>query len=101
MVQKRSGESFQTSVQYINRITGMSGLQLLRAPGDCLESIFKVMRQPDLIWLRCDSFSDSSIPSCVPINNLRVLELGDPRDSGSKLETLWPDSEQQVMFFIF
>ena len=90
MVQQRSGESFQSPEEFSNRIDNISGMQLLRAPGDCLESLFKVMRHPDLLWLRCEIYSDSSLPSWIqinnsdsslpswiPIKNLRVLELVD------------------------
>jgi len=55
-------ESFQSPSEFSNRIVDMSGLQLLRAPADCLESLFKVMRGPELLWLRCEIYSLSSLP---------------------------------------
>jgi hypothetical protein len=119
MVQQRYGESFQSTAEFSNRIVDISGLQLLRAPCDCLESLFKVVIHPYILWLRCEIYSDSSLPSWIqinnsdsslpswiPIKNLRVLELVDQRYQRPVspmpiLGTLWnTESEVHVKFFL-
>jgi len=121
-VQQRYGESFESPAEFSNCIVDISGLQLLRAPCDCLESLFKVVKHPYILWLRCEIYSDSSLPSWIQINNsdsslpswisiknLRVLELVNRqyrqfRLRGSPmpiLGTLWnTESEVHVKFFL-
>lgn len=75
----------------------MSQLQLLRAEGNYVESILSVLQSPQqvcpppqLVWLSCRSCPFTSLPSSLPLNKLRVLELKD----FSKLETPWQDDYQ-------
>lgn len=75
----------------------MSQLQLLRAEGNYVESILGVLQSPQqvcpppqLVWLSCRSCPFTSLPSSLPLNKLRVLELKD----FSKLETPWQDDYQ-------
>lgn len=66
-----------------------SGFQLVRAQGDCLKNISELLMRSDLLWLSWNSFPHRSLPSWIPKQNLRVLEL-----AGGVLETLWQsDSE--------
>jgi hypothetical protein len=60
-------------------VRNMSRLQLLRAEGNCVESIFSVVRSslqlrfsPQLVWLCWDSCPFTSLPSWIPLNKLRV-----------------------------
>lgn len=116
MIQQGSGESSQSPLEFKERMVDMTGLQLLRAPADCLETIFKLMTHPELLWLRCEldpflslpswiqgNSSDSCLPSWIPIKNLRVLELeyeGWRANEDEMLGTLWnTESEVHVKFF--
>lgn len=65
-------------------LDNMSGLQLLRAEGNCLESISHGLRHSDLVWLHWNICPYTSLPDWIPKKNLRVLEV-----NGGKLETLW------------
>lgn len=56
---------------------------------DVLESILSVVHSPNLLWLRCDNCLYHSLPSWIPVMNLRVLKVG-----GQKLETLWQEASQ-------
>lgn len=101
MVQRNFGESFAESAQSKKRYVDMSRLQLLRANGDCLRNISNVLTYSDLLWLCWNDYPYPSLPSWIPIKNLRVLEL--PNDgcqvqelddssavlSSCQLETLW------------
>lgn len=77
-------------------VTNISNLQLLRAVGNFVESIFSVVPSqqrvwfsPQLVWLCWHSCPFTSLPPWIPLNKLRVLEI-----KGSGLETLWPDDGQ-------
>jgi hypothetical protein len=50
MVQKRSGEWFQSHALFSNRIFDMSRLQV-RAPAVCLESLLKAIMNPVALLL--------------------------------------------------
>jgi Leucine-rich repeat (LRR) protein len=84
MVKQSSDQSLENPVELGSRFVGMSGLQLLRAEGNCLGSICNFLRQSNLLWLRWDRFPYSFLPSSIPMNELIVLQL-----AGDKLETLW------------
>nr|ADE77602.1 unknown [Picea sitchensis] len=77
-------------------LTNMSRLQVLKASGNCVESIFSIVHSPQLVclspqlvWLCWHSCPFTSLPSWIPLNKLRVLEI-----KGIELETLWPDEHQ-------
>lgn len=55
-----------------------------------LERILGRVHSPNLIWLRWYNCPYSSLPSWIPMKNLRVLEV-----QGNELETLW-QGELQV-----
>jgi Leucine-rich repeat (LRR) protein len=107
MVQRQFGESFAEPVHSKRCFVDMSRLQLLRANGDCLKNISNVLTHSDLLWLCWNDYPYPSLPSWIPIKNLRVLEL--PKDGcqvqildesspvwGScQLETLW-ESENEA-----
>jgi hypothetical protein len=90
MVQQSPDQSSENPVELSSRFAGMSGLQLLRAEGDCLGSISKLLKQSNLLWLRWDGYPYRSLRSSIPMKNLRVLQV-----AGDKLETLW-QSENEV-----
>jgi hypothetical protein len=75
--------------------TNMRRLQLLRAEGNRVESIYMVAQSPQLVWLCWYSCSFSSLPSWISLKNLRVLYI-----QGENLETLWQHESQVVMFFL-
>jgi Leucine-rich repeat (LRR) protein len=70
---------------------GTRKLQLLHTEGDLTERILRRARSPNLIWLRWYKCPYSSLPSWIPLKNLRVLEL-----QGNKLESLWPSGYYQA-----
>lgn len=93
-------QSFKTLAERWNDVwlKNMGKLQLLRAKGDYVESIFSGVQSPQLlllsprlVWLSWDSCPCTSLPAWIPLQNLRVLEI-----NGSKLDTLWPDEYDQV-----
>lgn len=68
----------------------MRALQLLRAEGDSLDSISNLLHSDSAVtWLRLDRCPYSSLPPCIPLGNVRVLEV-----AGGELETLWPSPTQ-------
>ena len=75
-------------------VADTSRLQLLSAEGKCVESILRIGRSPDLVWLCWYNCTESSIPSWIPMKNLRVLKINED-DLG--LETLWQDKSQVFM----
>lgn len=66
-----------------------SNLQLLATEDGCLKRIFSRVRSPHLIWLCWSKCPYSSLPSWIPMDNLRVLEV-----AGSRLNVLWPHESQ-------
>lgn len=68
----------------------MRALQLLRAEGDSLDSISNLLQSDSAVtWVRLDRCPYSSLPPCIPLGNLRVLEV-----AGGELETLWRSPTQ-------
>jgi Leucine-rich repeat (LRR) protein len=68
---------------------GMMKLQFLDIEDGLLEPILRRVQSPNLIWLRWDKCPSSSLPSCIPMKNLRVLEV-----EGNELKTLWQSESQ-------
>lgn len=68
-----------------------NSMELLMAEGDCLESILNRVQSPHLAWLRWDSCPYSCLPRWIPMESLRVLQV-----QGSRLETLWEETNFQV-----
>lgn len=66
----------------------LRSLQLLSAQG-CVDKIFRVGQSPQLIWLHWSNCPYSSLPSNMPMENLRVLCI-----KGSKLNTPWEHISQ-------
>ena len=64
-------------------------LQLLDVEDGELVPILGSLRSPKLIWLRWRNCSDSSLPSRVPKENLRVLEV-----NSNVLKRLWRGTSQ-------
>eukprot|EP00253_Pinus_taeda_P016207 PITA_16207 len=59
-------------------------LKILATEGDYLKAILRTVPSAPLIWLCWYHCPYSSLPSWVPMENLRVLEV-----AGSRLEMLW------------
>lgn len=58
---------------------------------DCfLEPFLRSLQLPNLIWLRWHKCPHTSLPSWIPMGNLRVLEL-----QGKEFKILW-QTESQV-----
>ena len=74
-------------------VSGIRKLQLLEAEGD-FESILTSLRSPKLIWLRWNASIYSSMPSWIPMHDLRILEV-----FGLELESLW-QCQSQVCRYI-
>eukprot|EP00253_Pinus_taeda_P034782 PITA_34782 len=72
------------------RSCGILNLQLVSAEGDYLERILRRARAPQIQWIRWYKCTHSSLPSCIPMENLKVLEV-----EGNKLRILW-ERESQV-----
>jgi Leucine-rich repeat (LRR) protein len=68
---------------------GIRKLQLLATEGGMLEQILRRVQSPNLIWLRWYKCPYSSLPSWIPMKNLRVLEV-----RGNKLQHLWHAEHQ-------
>ena len=67
----------------------MKRLQLLDIEDVLLDNILPKTQSSNLIWLRWNKCPYSSLPSSIPMKNLRVLHV-----SGDKLETLWEEESQ-------
>lgn len=69
-------------------------LQLLKAEGDCLESIFTGMPySPCLIWLCWDNIPHFVLPHWLPIKNLRVFQV----TGEQALQTFWQSESEAPM----
>jgi Leucine-rich repeat (LRR) protein len=68
---------------------GQGELQLVATRGHYLQSMLRGQQSPHLIWLRWYRCPYPSLPSWIPMKNLRVLEV-----EGRGLNTLWPDEAQ-------
>jgi len=77
------------------RFCGILNLQLVSAEGDYLERILRRARAPQIQWIRWYKCTHSSLPSWIPMENLKVLEV-----EGNKLRVLW-ERESQVCLFCF
>lgn len=88
MVEQRSAPRFENPVELGNSFLGMRMLELLRAEGDCLKSIFSSVQSRHLIWLRWYRCPYSCLPFWIRRDNLRVLHV-----DGSKLKRVWGDSD--------
>ena len=68
---------------------GPKNLKFVAAQDGYVEDILTRVGSPDLIWLRWYKCPCSYLPSWIPMENLRVLEV-----AGSKLTELWrPESQ--------
>jgi hypothetical protein len=68
---------------------GMRRLQLLDTEDAFLESILSKVELPNLLWIRWNMCPHSSLPTWIPMKNLRVLQV-----YGSALKTLWEGESQ-------
>jgi len=69
---------------------GILNLRLIATEDGYLKLILKRARSPHLLWLRWYKCPYSCLPSWIPMENLRVLEV-----AGLKLKLLW-ERESQV-----
>eukprot|EP00253_Pinus_taeda_P029472 PITA_29472 len=67
----------------------MRTLQLLESEGEFVEGIIRRVRSPNLVWLRWTNCPYSSLPTWIPMDHLKVLEV-----SGPKLKKLWLHDSQ-------
>jgi len=74
-----------------SKVFGISKLQLLEGEGDFIKYIWtKVQVQsPNLIWLCWNACPCSSLPSWIPMEDLRVLRV-----AGNELKRLWKHESQ-------
>eukprot|EP00253_Pinus_taeda_P011787 PITA_11787 len=83
MVQGTSGLLFRNPLEHFS--VDMSKLHLLRAEGDCLESLSQFLRYSDeLVWLCWKKCPYTSLPSWIRIRNLRAIQV-----FSGQLKTLW------------
>eukprot|EP00253_Pinus_taeda_P015740 PITA_15740 len=68
---------------------GILNLQLVTTEAGYLENIMRRTRSPNLIWLRWYKCPYSCLPSWIPMENLKVLEI-----AGGQLEILWKRQSQ-------
>jgi hypothetical protein len=87
-------QSFQNLVGS-RLLTNISKLQLLRGEGYFVQSVLSVAHLPQLIWLSWKNCPYTSLPSWIPLKNLRVLYI-----EGRNLETLWQHESQVIMLFL-
>ena len=73
----------------------LTNLQLLITEDHLLEQILRTAHLPNLRWLRWYKCAHSSLPSWIPMENLRVLHV-----VGSSLNELWQDEEQVNKKFV-
>jgi len=67
-------------------------LQILQIEGSLLERILRKVKLPNLLWLSWRKCPHSSLPSWVPVKNLRVLQV-----FHGEINTLWHrEGESQV-----
>lgn len=86
---RKSHELFLNRMKLRNSSTHYSGvrrtmLQFLETEDALLERILRRAQSPNLVWLSWSKCPYSSLPSWIPTENLRVLQV-----AGSELKTLW------------
>jgi len=69
-------------------------LLLVATEDGYLERILRRVRSPNLIWLRWYKCPYSCLPSWIPMENLKVLEV-----AGEKLKILWKRQSQVCLLF--
>jgi hypothetical protein len=72
--------------KYVYNVIGMRRLQIFDTEYALLDSILRSVEFPKLLWLHWNKCPRSYLPSFIPMENLRVLQV-----SGSQLKTLWQD----------
>jgi hypothetical protein len=71
-------------------------LQILDIEGSLLERILTKVKLPNLLWLSWKNCPHSSLPSWVPLKNLRSIQV-----SNGELNTLWHgEAELQLPVFL-
>lgn len=70
----------------------ISNLHFLEAEGSVVKSILTKVRSPKLMWLHWINCPHSSLPSWLPMHDLRVLEV-----AGEELKILWKRESQAPM----
>lgn len=86
---RRSHEFLGKHVMKLRNRVHNEKLQLLDIEGGHLERIFRRVHSPNLVWLRWKDCPYYSLPSSIPMENLRVLQV-----FGSSLKTLWQGISQ-------
>eukprot|EP00253_Pinus_taeda_P020364 PITA_20364 len=86
---RRSQELLENCKRALFNTDRYHGLRILASEDYYVEAILRRVRSPHLIWLRWYKCPYSSLPSWVPLGNLRVLEV-----RGSRLKTLWQQESQ-------
>lgn len=71
------------------RFRGILNLQLVATEEDYPERILRRARSAHLMWLRWCKCGNSCLPSWIPMESLRVLEV-----AGAKLKLLWQHESQ-------
>lgn len=71
------------------RFRGILNLQLVASEEGYPERILRRARSPHLMWLRWYKCGNSCLPSWIPMESLRVLEI-----AGAKLKLLWQHESQ-------
>lgn len=75
-----------------DEIFRMRNLQLLETEGNFVKGILSRVRTPNLIWLRWNDCPDSSLPSWIQMDHLRVLEV-----FGTNLRSLWQSESKALL----
>lgn len=71
-----------------HEVSRIRKLQLMDTQGYYVERILPSVRSPKLVWLRWKECPFDSLPSWIPMRDLRVLEV-----SGERLERLWEEQQ--------
>lgn len=82
----------ETSDDSLELFGMISDLHFLEAEGSVVKSILTKVRSPKLMWLHWINCPHSSLPSWLPMHDLRVLEV-----AGKELKILWKSESQAPM----
>lgn len=75
-----------------DEIFRIRNLQLLETEGNFVKGILSRVQTPNLIWLRWNDCPDSSLPSWIQMDHLRVLEV-----FGTNLRSLWQSESKALL----
>ncbi|GLJ52293.1 hypothetical protein SUGI_1112360 [Cryptomeria japonica] len=82
------GDYFESSGETFVPAPSLVGLKLLVIRGDCFNQVIGEVSR-ELVWLRWWDIGQRNLPTQLPLENLRVLEISEEFAGENRLEELW------------